>query len=178
MRTNARAAATIDQIGTSRSSSLKLMGFRSGMGRRSLVGRFKCVQRQVRLSLNGRRRGARSCCRRRIRRKKSGQLWWEVFLAARPAGEQECRQNGGAKDAGPKAGLGGHVSDMLATNKVVGDAPSQGPKGKEGEQKGRQSKGARTAAAGLLILDDTKRSHDDATSAFSNGAVAASLFAG
>jgi hypothetical protein len=73
--------------------------------------------------------------------------------------------------------LGGDVADVFAANEVVGDAPSQGPKGKEGEQKGRQSEGARAAAAGLLILDDAKRGHDDATSTFSDRTVTASLFA-
>jgi hypothetical protein len=110
--------------------------------------------------------------------KKSEKLWWELFLAARPAGNEKCGQNGGAEDAGPKAGLGCDVADVLAANEVVGDAPSQGPKGKEGEQEGRQSEGTRTAAAGLLTPDDAKRSHDDAARGFGDHPVAAGLFAG
>ena len=88
------------------------------------------------------------------RPKESRKLWWELFPAARPAGDEKCGQNGGANDAGPKAGLSGDVADVFAANEVVGDPPSQGPKAKEGEQKGRQDEGTRATAAGLLILDD------------------------
>ena len=55
-------------------------------------------------------------------------------FAARPAGHQEGGQHGGQEDAGPEAGLGGNVADVLAADEVVCNAPGKGPEGEKSQQ--------------------------------------------
>jgi len=50
----------------------------------------------------------------------------------------ERQQDGGAQNAGPEAGLGGHIADVLTADKVIGDAPNEWPKGKKSQHEGRQ----------------------------------------
>jgi hypothetical protein len=73
--------------------------------------------------------------------------------------------------------LGSDVADVFPPNEVVGDAPNEGPEGKERQQKGCKGQGAGAPAASLLILHDAERSEHDPARILGDSAVAAGLFA-